>query len=518
MTSRTILLIDDDSDLLQVVGARCKSVGIDVLHARNLLTATQLLHRCNPDLVCVDVEMPTGNGLKFCEEMAADPRFAHVAIIVLTGRKDEDTIQMCRQIGAHYAFKTADVWATLGPIIEQLLAEAPPARPQTTIGIRPRSLPEHRIPLCPGEAGAGNSNASAIPSPNDATPAASQPQRSRMVIVADDDADLVEMLCSRIESLGCSAVGVNSSLDAVNAIHRSKPEMVILDVNMPTGSGLGVCEMMATDESLRTVPVIILTGCSDEETIRRCHDMLVFYVQKGADVWSRIEPLVREFLHLNDAPTSLESPPSDQDTQLEPMQSQTTYMEQAQDAPCETDLVSTSSESSAISSAEESTLVDAVFAMLGAADDQAANSAEPPHEVVEAPWILSIDDDFDFTDTLKIRLDEYGIAVARAANGMAGYRMAFTTRAQAILLDYQMPNGQGDYILNRLKDNPITRDIPVIMITGVRDHVLERRVMAMGAAAFMQKPVNFERLREELGKYIRELKQSARARKALVAN
>jgi response regulator of citrate/malate metabolism len=42
--------------------------------------------------------------------------------------------------------------------------------------------------------------------------------------------------------------------------------------------------------------------------------------------------------------------------------------------------------------------------------------------------------------------------------------------------------------------------------------------MAMGAAAFMQKPVNFERLREELGKYIRELKQSARARKALVAN
>jgi CheY-like chemotaxis protein len=336
--------------------------------------------------------------------------------------------------------------------------------------------------------------------------------------VADDDADLVEMLCSRIESLGCSAVGVNSSLDAVNAIHRSKPEMVILDVNMPTGSGLGVCEMMATDESLRTVPVIILTGCSDEETIRRCHDMLVFYVQKGADVWSRIEPLVREFLHLDDAPTSLEFPPSDQDAQLEPMQSQTTYMEQAQDAPCETDLVSTSSESSAISSAEESTLVDAVFAMLGAADDQAANSAEPPHEVVEAPWILSIDDDFDFTDTLKIRLDEYGIAVARAANGMAGYRMAFTTRAQAILLDYQMPNGQGDYILNRLKDNPITRDIPVIMITGVRDHVLERRVMAMGAAAFMQKPVNFERLREELGKYIRELKQSARARKALVAN
>jgi len=193
-------------------------------------------------------------------------------------------------------------------------------------------------------------------------------------------------------------------------------------------------------------------------------------------------------------------------------------LEPAQDDPCATEIAATSDESHAISGAEEVALVDAVFSMLGAADDQAAHSAEPPHEVVESPWILSIDDDFDFTDALKIRLDEYGIAVARAANGMAGYRMAFTTRAQAILLDYQMPNGQGDYILNRLKENPITCDIPVIMITGVRDHMLERRVLSMGAAAFMQKPVNFERLRKELCKYISALRPSANFQAALVGD
>ena len=82
--------------------------------------------------------------------------------------------------------------------------------------------------------------------------------------------------------------------------------------------------------------------------------------------------------------------------------------------------------------------------------------------------MLCIDDDADFSDALKIRLEDHGVAVIRAHTGMEGYRLAFTTPASAILLDFNMPDGQGDYILGRLKDNPVTRDIPVVVITGVK--------------------------------------------------
>ena len=85
---------------------------------------------------------------------------------------------------------------------------------------------------------------------------------------------------------------------------------------------------------------------------------------------------------------------------------------------------------------------------------------------------------------------------------MEGYRLAFTSQASAILLDFNMPNGQGDYVLGRLKDNPVTRDIPVVVITGMRDKMLERRMLAMGATAFFVKPVSFDVLREHLSKYI----------------
>src|SRR3989304_4801725 len=101
MTSRTILLGDDDSALLQVISRRCSNSGLNVQHARNLLTATALIDRYVPDVICVDVEMPTGNGLRFCETLADEPRTAHVPIIGLTGRKDDETIRACERLGAY---------------------------------------------------------------------------------------------------------------------------------------------------------------------------------------------------------------------------------------------------------------------------------------------------------------------------------------------------------------------------------------------------------------------------------
>ena len=82
--------------------------------------------------------------------------------------------------------------------------------------------------------------------------------------MADDDADIVKMLSQRCTSLGCSVIGVNNAFDAINEIHRLTPDLVCLDVGMPSGNGLGVCEMMASDEPLRKIPIIIFTGRSDE--------------------------------------------------------------------------------------------------------------------------------------------------------------------------------------------------------------------------------------------------------------
>jgi DNA-binding response OmpR family regulator len=116
----------------------------------------------------------------------------------------------------------------------------------------------------------------------------------KTVLIADDDESLTEILCARCESLGLAVDVANNAMTALGKIDEMMPDVVILDVEMPLGNGLSVCEMMATHRNLATIPVIMLTGRSDRETIRRCHDLCAFYVSKNGDVWSRIEPLLRE--------------------------------------------------------------------------------------------------------------------------------------------------------------------------------------------------------------------------------
>jgi CheY-like chemotaxis protein len=126
----------------------------------------------------------------------------------------------------------------------------------------------------------------------------------KSVLIADDDHALVQALALRVQGLGLRVQVAHDALSALNAVHASPPNLIILDVNMPAGSGLSVCEMLASDAHLSTIPVIILTGREDPVTIRRCHDLLAYYVLKCPDVWRRIEPVLHELLDLLPAPSS----------------------------------------------------------------------------------------------------------------------------------------------------------------------------------------------------------------------
>lgn len=143
-----------------------------------------------------------------------------------------------------------------------------------------------------------------------------------------------------------------------------------------------------------------------------------------------------------------------------------------------------------------SDLLTRVFDLLrpGPAPDGAEASA--------LPWVLHIEDDAEFSQTVKTRLEHHGVAVVRAFDGRDGYRTAFLRPADAILLDVELPNGAGDYVLERLKSHPATRDIPVIVITGVQDRSKYRQMMQLGAAAYFTKPLEFPDLHAELRRHI----------------
>ena len=162
-----------------------------------------------------------------------------------------------------------------------------------------------------------------------------------------------------------------------------------------------------------------------------------------------------------------------------------------------------------LSDADPIDLLDRVFELLGTVDDSEllrelhdSQASSDSAWTESPPWVLCIEDDADFSLALKLKLEQHGVAVVRATEGVEGVNQAITRPADAILLDFNLPNGRGDYVLRRLKRNPVTRDIPVIVVTGVRDQKLEREMLQLGAAGFFTKPLDFQQLRDELKKHI----------------
>jgi DNA-binding response OmpR family regulator len=295
------------------------------------------------------------------------------------------------------------------------------------------------------------------------------------ILIADDDRELAEILAGRCRRLGLSVITAYEGIPAINAIRDQAPDLVCLDMNLPAGNGLSICEMMAKDPLWSKIPVILLTGNSEPSTIMRCHEMCVYYVQKSTDVWQRIEPLLYELLDI--APSA---------------SVKTDHAEAAHK------LMNESNES------HRSELLDAVFEILGGQkpSSESGPATEPADLADRTPWILHIEDDADFSEVLSVRLKGHGIKVVRAFSGMEGYRTAFMHPANAVILDVELPNGQGDYVLRRLKENPVTRDLPVIMLTGKKERTVERKMRAMGADAFLTKPLDMKVLLRELHRFI----------------
>lgn len=129
MTRKTILIVDDDPQIVEVIAKRCRSIGLKVLVAHNALSALLLIDKRLPDLVCLDVELPTGNGLDICEIMATSQETHNIPVIVLTGRRDAETIRTCRNLRAYYVPKSAPLWQQLEPLIYELIGKKPPKIP-----------------------------------------------------------------------------------------------------------------------------------------------------------------------------------------------------------------------------------------------------------------------------------------------------------------------------------------------------------------------------------------------------
>jgi two-component system, OmpR family, response regulator MprA len=125
--------------------------------------------------------------------------------------------------------------------------------------------------------------------------------------------------------------------------------------------------------------------------------------------------------------------------------------------------------------------------------DQETYLQEQP-ENQPLPTVLVIDDEDNIVELIKLGLKYEGFKVEAASDGEEGIAIAQRLNPALIILDWMLPEMDGLEVCRRLRTNPTTQDIPVLMLTAKGE--VQNRVVGLetGADDYLAKPFSFEEL------------------------
>lgn len=114
------------------------------------------------------------------------------------------------------------------------------------------------------------------------------------LLIADDDPSILRLLADHCARMGFDVETASNGIQALLKANRTKPDILVIDVNMPEVDGLSVCaHLLGPDRA--PVNVIVITGSRDPDTLERCEGFGAHYARKGPNFWSDLEAALTEF-------------------------------------------------------------------------------------------------------------------------------------------------------------------------------------------------------------------------------
>jgi len=234
---KRILIVEDDADVRRALTIRLTAAGYDVTSAADGTDAVAAARDVPPDLVLMDLGLPTIDGYALMDRIRRIGGLAGIPIVVLSARDRVTEEPRSRAAGAVAFF-------TKPPDSDQLL----------------RVIAD---------------NLWKVEEESSETP---------KILLVEDDLDTRTGLIIRLEAHGFEVV---EALDAASAIAvgvRDRPDLIILDLGLPGGDGFALIQRFRNHGALSSTPVIVLSA-RDASTnrARALESGAVEYFQKPAD-------------------------------------------------------------------------------------------------------------------------------------------------------------------------------------------------------------------------------------------
>ena len=98
---RRVLLVDDESSIIKLVGKGLEVAGFEVITAMDGQEGLTKARLGNPDIIVLDLMLPKMTGLEVCAALKQDDRYKRIPIIIFTGKGQEMDERLCRECGAN---------------------------------------------------------------------------------------------------------------------------------------------------------------------------------------------------------------------------------------------------------------------------------------------------------------------------------------------------------------------------------------------------------------------------------
>lgn len=238
--SRRILVVEDDVDTLRGLTARLQSYGFEVATAGDAYFALQRAKQFEPDVVLLDLGLPGGDGLGVIERMKNVSSLRSIPIIVVSARDTETWRNLATAAGAvEFLAKPLDNAALKVALFRHM----------------PVSGEEKQVI-----------------------------QSNTRILLVEDDADTRMAMAVRLRSGGFEVSMAADASSALTVALKEKPDVIILDLGLPGGNGLGLMQRMKSNLNLASVPVIILSAWDRAVHEQRAKQAGAFaYFEKPAD-------------------------------------------------------------------------------------------------------------------------------------------------------------------------------------------------------------------------------------------
>jgi DNA-binding response OmpR family regulator len=88
-----------------------------------------------------------------------------------------------------------------------------------------------------------------------------------LILAADDDEDILELVCLTLEQVGHKMIKASDGDEALELARRHRPDVCVLDVVMPARTGVEVVEALRDSEETAGIPILLLTATVNEKDL-----------------------------------------------------------------------------------------------------------------------------------------------------------------------------------------------------------------------------------------------------------